>query len=212
MRGLFVKDIRMMMGQKKFFCLVFFMAVILNFSSDPAYVVYYLTFVCSFFAMNSISYDEADNGYPFLFTLPIDRSTYIREKYLFGILLNVSSWLAGMCVGFIFEAVKDNIPAFIENIPVMALMLPVMLIFNSVVFPMLFKFGSEKGRIVMLCVFGIAFFIGYMFSRIVNLSRLFQIVYRYPVSVLVLSFVVVTMLILAVSYMASVMIMRKKEL
>lgn len=212
MKGLFVKDIRMMMGQKKFFCLVFLMAVILNFSSNSAYVVYYLTFVCSFFAMNSISYDEADNGYPFLFTLPIDRSIYVREKYLFGIVLNVSSWLAGMCVGLVFEVVNNNIPSFTENIPAMALMLPVMLIFNSVVFPVLFKFGSEKGRIVMLCVFGIAFFIGYMLSRLANLRKLVHIANGYPASVLALSLVAVTVLILTVSCAVSVMIMKKKEL
>lgn len=212
MKGLFVKDIRMMMGQKKFFCLVFLMAVVLNFSSDSVYVVYYLTFVCSFFAMNSISYDEADNGYPFLFTLPIDRSIYVREKYLFGIALNVSSWLAGMCVALIFAVMKNNIPAFTENILAMALMLPVMLIFNSVVFPLIFKFGSEKGKIVMLCVFGIAFFIGYMLSKLVNLEKLIHTANGYPASALALSLVAVTVLILIVSCAVSVMIMKKKEL
>lgn len=212
MRGLLVKDMRMLLGQKKFFLMVLFMAVVLNFSSNTTFVVYYLTFVCSFFAMSSISYDENDNGYPFIFTLPIDRNIYVREKYLFGVILNFGSWLLGLCICFIFQAVKNNLTDFTGSIAALALMIPVMLIFNSVVFPLLFKFGSEKGRIVMLCVFGIVFFIGYVLSRVVNLEELIHIVYGYPVTVLGLLVVAVTAVILVVSYVASVAIMKKKEL
>ncbi len=93
MKGLLVKDMRMLLGQKKFGALIVFMTVVLSFNSDSYFVVYYLTFVCSFLAISSISYDENDNGYPFLFTLPIDRSGYVREKYLFGFILNLCSWL-----------------------------------------------------------------------------------------------------------------------
>ena len=212
MRGLLVKDMRMMMGQKKFFGLVVFMTIILNFSSNTGFVVYYVTFVCSFFAMNSIGYDEADNGYPFLFSLPIDRSIYIREKYLFGIILSVISWLAGMCVCFIFEAVKHTLSSFTENIVVIAAILPIMLIFNAIVFPLLFKFGSEKGRIVMLCVFGMVFFMGYVLSKMMDPGNLFRIVSGCPTIVLGLSIVAVTLVVLAVSYTTSVVIMKKKEL
>lgn len=212
MKGLLVKDMRMMLGQKRFFLLVLLMAVVLNFSSSMDFVVYYLTFVCSFFAINSISYDESNNGYPFLFTLPVDRSIYVREKYLFGIILNLSSWLAGMCICFAFHAAKNNLSVLTGSIATLALMIPVMLIFNSVVLPLLFKFGSEKGRIVLLCVFGIMFFIGYMLNCIVDLRELIHILYGYPVSVLALFLVAATVMILAVSYVISVMIMKRKEL
>ena len=67
MRGLLVKDLRLMMGQKKFLLLLLFMTVVLNFNDNITFVVYYLTFVCSFFVISSIAYDENDNGYPFLF-------------------------------------------------------------------------------------------------------------------------------------------------
>ena len=212
MKGLLVKDMRMMLGQKKFFLLVLFMAIILNFNSDTTFVVYYLTFVCSFFAVNSIGHDENDNGYSFLFTLPIDRSIYVREKYLFGVIINFSSWLVGMCICFAFQAVKNNLSVFTGSIAVLALMLPVMIVFNSVVFPLLFKFGSEKGRIAMLCVIAIVFSAGYVLNQIMDLKNLVRILSGYPMPALVLLVMAVTVVLMAVSYVISVMIIKKKEL
>ena len=54
MKGLLVKDMRMLLGQKKFGALIVFMTVVLSFNSDSYFVVYYLTFVCSFLAISSI--------------------------------------------------------------------------------------------------------------------------------------------------------------
>ena len=113
MRGLLVKDLRLMMGQKKFLLLLLFMTVVLNFNDNITFVVYYLTFVCSFFVISSIAYDENDNGYPFLFCLPIDRSVYVREKYVFEVLLNIVSWLAGFFICFLFQ---DLYLFYIKNI------------------------------------------------------------------------------------------------
>ena len=212
MKGLLVKDIRIMCSQKRFFLLVLFIAVIMNFSSNTTYVVYYLTFVCSFFAISSISYDEADNGYPFLFTMPVDRSIYVWEKYLFGVLLNLGSWLAGLCICFVFQAAGGNLPDFVDSIAILALMIPAMLVFNAVIFPLLFKFGSERGRIVTLCVLGIAFVAGYVLSQKMDLLELIRVISGYPVAVLAFFIVTVTAVLMTISCAASIVIMRKKEL
>ena len=90
MKGLLIKDFRLLKNQKNFFILVFVMAVFLTItggdeSSPATFVLPYVGFVCSFFVLSTISYDEYDNGNAFLFTLPFDRKIYALEKYIFGI-------------------------------------------------------------------------------------------------------------------------------
>lgn len=42
-----------------------------------------MTMFRAMIAVGTLSYDETDNGLAFLMTLPVDRKTYVREKYLF---------------------------------------------------------------------------------------------------------------------------------
>ena len=44
MKGLLIKDLRLMLQQKRFFLILFFIAIVLNFNSDGGtFVVAYLT-------------------------------------------------------------------------------------------------------------------------------------------------------------------------
>ena len=88
MKGLLIKDLRLMLQQKRFFLILFFIAIVLNFNSDGGtFVVAYLTFLCSSFVLSTITYDEYENGYLFLMTLPVSKKTFATEKYVFGLLL-----------------------------------------------------------------------------------------------------------------------------
>ena len=75
MKGLLVKDFRLALKQMRFILvlLVFFAFIspALMTGDGGTFVVYWLTFVCSFFVITTISYDEADNSVSFLLTLPV---------------------------------------------------------------------------------------------------------------------------------------------
>ena len=78
MTGLLLKDFRLFLQQKRFFAILVFIAIIMGLNSDSTFTMAYLTFVCSFFVLSTISYDEFDNCYPFLMTLPVKRSDYVK--------------------------------------------------------------------------------------------------------------------------------------
>lgn len=80
MKGLFVKDLKLMSGQKKFLALVFLLACVLLTTNSATFVINYLTIFCSILVVSTISYDEFDNGNAFLFTLPISRKEYVRKN------------------------------------------------------------------------------------------------------------------------------------
>ena len=70
-----------MVKQQKIFSSVVFIAVLLAVvTGNTFFIISYMTFVASLFTLTSISYDEFDNGNAFLFSLPITRRMYVKEK------------------------------------------------------------------------------------------------------------------------------------
>ena len=81
MKGLLIKDLKLLKGQKNFFVVLIVIAIVLSVSmSSPSFVIGYMTFIGAVFTLSTISYDEFDNGNAFLFTLPFSRMDYVIEK------------------------------------------------------------------------------------------------------------------------------------
>lgn len=87
MTGLLIKDFRLLKVQKNFFTLIVFILLgMILFSEDNFFAVSFATFIFSLFSTSTVSYDEFDNGNPFLFSLPVTRKGYVLEKYCFGLI------------------------------------------------------------------------------------------------------------------------------
>ena len=124
-----------------------------------------LHFICSMFTLSSISYDEFDNGYAFLFSLPITRKGYVLEKYSFGLIVGIISWLFATTIAIIAGLMKGSI--ILKDIIIIALLeLLVLVILLSVMLPFQLKFGGEKGRIAIICAVGIVFVIAFFVVKI----------------------------------------------
>ena len=165
MRGLFRKDLCLMLQRSRALLVMVGVGVIIGFSTDGSFVVGYLTMIGAILAVGTISYDEFDNGYPFLMTLPVTRKEYVLAKYLFCLMVCLVSWglalvIYGVCGlirggGLSMEALAEG-AAFL---PVAALLLAVML-------PAQLKYGAEKSRVVLMLVCGGVFGAGYLVMRL----------------------------------------------
>ncbi len=80
MRGLLEKDLRLTLCRKQTIMLFLFMTLVMGMSMDGSFLVGYLTMLMMMIAVGTLNYDEFDNGFAFLMTLPFDRKTYVREK------------------------------------------------------------------------------------------------------------------------------------
>ena len=86
MKGLLIKDYKLMLGQKSFLGMAALMSVLyLAIYKDPTFAVVFITVMCTMFTVSTLSYDEYENGMAYLFTLPISRNTYVLEKYVFAL-------------------------------------------------------------------------------------------------------------------------------
>lgn len=217
MTGLLVKDFKLMATQKNFFLVILLIAIgMISFTEDVSFPLGFLTFVLSLFTLSTISYDEFDNGYAFLFTLPITRVGYVLEKYCLGFLLGFSSWLLATFLGLIATVVRDT-TSLTEIWQIAAMILPVMIIIQSLMIPFQLKFGGEKGRIAIIAAVGLLVVAGVVIVKgaklFFNVDLIAQLNTLPIVSMgmLFLIALVIAMLLFALSVRISISIMKKKQ-
>lgn len=216
MKGLIVKDMCLLLQQKKTILAIIVLSFFLNINSDGSFVICYLPFVCSFLALGSISYDEYDNGYSFLFTLPIERKTYIKEKYLFSMLVAVVSWLAGCLIAIAFYLSKGEMASLKLGMTTAVVIFPVMLFFYSITLPLQFYYGTEKSRIAMFGVYGVLLLAGYLAVRIgehlgVNILQILEQFFEKDTLLAGVAFFAATLVTFFLSCLISISILHKKE-
>lgn len=160
MKGLFIKDFRLLLLQRNFFLLVFGIAVgMILFTDDSAFPLGFMCFVVSLFVLSTISYDEFDNGNAFLFTLPITRKDYVVEKYLLGLMLGCGSWVMATIISIISVTVKGTMTVT-DLLTAAVMILPAVLLIQAVTIPFVLRFGGERGRIALLGALGALVLLG----------------------------------------------------
>lgn len=153
MKGLFVKDLMIIRTQIKTILLICLCGIAMSFAFDSSIVAGYLGIIGTMLAIGTIGYDEFDNGYSFLFTLPAVRQTYVREKYLFCLLVAGCSVIAGLLISIVLSFVTPNHVPLNELLPTAASMLCVALLFISFMIPVRVKYNAEKSRTFMYILY-----------------------------------------------------------
>ena len=151
MKGLLSKDWRLLRQQKVFFVLVAIVTAMMMLVGDVVFALSFISFVMALFTLSTISYDEFDNGYPFLFTLPITRQGYALEKYMFGLILGGGTWLLATLLALV-TAVLEDVMEPLALLQAAGVILLLMVLLQALMIPFHLKFGAEKGRIALIVV------------------------------------------------------------
>lgn len=147
MKGLLVKDFLLMIKSKKVILFMLFIGIIGGIN-DISFATGYILMVLAILSLSTISYDEANHGLNTLFTLPITRSDYVKEKYLFSLIITG--------IGFVLVTILNcfSKSGFVEIVTILS----TSLLLLSISLPFQLKEGNEKGRIVLfVVVFGFIF-------------------------------------------------------
>ena len=144
-----------MKNQKNFFFIMIFIAAAMLFAEfESTFVVSYFTMIASMFVLSTISYDEYDNGYAFLFSMPFSRTSYVKEKYVFSILVGGGAWLLSVVLSGI--TIRNPQISVMDWLPIDLLYICIVLLFAAVMIPVQLKFGGERGRVALLLTVGVA--------------------------------------------------------
>lgn len=147
-------------------------SVILSFTTDSSFVVGYTTFCMFILAESTISYDEFDNGFSFLMTLPFKRTTYVLEKYLLCGIFAISALIFSNIVCIFVNEYKQTGFLITDLLTQSAIIFPCVLLVINLMIPLQIKFGAEKTRIVIFATTGIIFILGIAITKFVDLANL----------------------------------------
>lgn len=211
MRGLLQKDLCLLLQRSRALIILLGVGIMMGYSTDGSFVIGYMTMLCAILTVGTISYDEFDNGYPFLFTLPITKKTYVIGKYIFCLLGDMAGWVISVIIYAGCRIAKGNVFTANELMEAISF-IPVVGLITAIMLPLQLKFGAEKSRQVLAVIVGGSMALGYMGMKLLP-DRL-----QVPAFILEISdftamaiFMVISLVILFISYMLSIHIMEKKE-
>lgn len=216
MRGLLMKDLRLLRNQKQFFFTVLAIAAVFAVAGQNlSFIMNYCSVLAMFFTISTISYDEFNNGYAALFTMPITRKQYVMEKYLFTLLIGGGVWVAATLLGVVIGTVRDMDFVLEEWLVSSVSVFMVLGALMMVVLPINLKYGSEKSRTASVVLMFAVFAGIMMLAKIEPFTLAFQNAIagleRLGDMTLLLLGLAVFAVVTIISMAASVRIMAKKQ-
>ncbi len=175
MKGLLIKDYKLMLGQKSFLGMAVLMAVLyLVIYKDPTFAVVFITVMCTMFTISTLSYDEYENGSAFLFTLPITKKDYVKEKYLFAGILLLIGLIVSMIMWYITAVIKTGNIAWDDWMSCCIGGVTAGLMMVAVALPAQLKFGPERGRIALVTIVLLAVALGILMQEFTKGTKFAQ--------------------------------------
>lgn len=168
-----------------------------------------LPFMMLMIIISTFSYDDYNKWNTYAVTFPGGRENIVKGKYITSIILILAVSILGLILSFIVNDLQGTID--IEYILSSCLgYLAAIFFLISIIYPVFFKYGAEKGRIVMF-TFSILIFtvIGIIAKLKFKIPKSFLTFFEDYGLYIILSIVIVMFI---VSYFISLKIYRKKEL
>lgn len=208
MLGLLIKDFMAIRRQGKImlFLLAFYLILGLT-ANNNDFVGTMVLVICMLQPITTIAYDEKANWDKYALSLPVSRQAIVLSKYLFGIILSLLSIALLIAFTALSASLSPEIN-FIKEILVAVAKGASGLILLAIILPILFKFGVEKGRLIMMAVFFIP-------TIIIALAAKFGLSLPNPslefIKLVLYASPLLIILLLAASYAISLRIYRHKE-
>jgi ABC-type transport system involved in multi-copper enzyme maturation permease subunit len=216
MMGLLIKDFKILKCQRKGLLIILATFVALaNTKNNTEAMISYLACIGVIYSVSTVSFDEYDNGNPFLFSLPITRKGYVLEKYGFALIVGGGAWLFATVFTMAVGTIRNTISVE-EGIFNALLVLAVALVMISVMYPLQFAFGSENRRIALFVIIAMVMVIGVVVSKVALMFNvdLLEIINNLPqasIGIIVAVSLAISAVMLALSCWISMGIMRRKE-
>ena len=168
MKGLFIKDLRVIFRRKQQLFILPAICMVIAFSTDGSFVIGYSAILLGMLGLTPLVADERNNGFPFLFSLPVDVKTYVNERYLFCILADLIGVAFGTALFFASCCAKGTPDAVPDGLAYAAISLPATLMLLLTILPIQMIFGIERSRIITLVLYGILFAVSAVIVKVVG--------------------------------------------
>lgn len=161
MSGLFLKDIMNLKQQAKLFFIAAIMYVVISFmKQDSSIFSVFMVVFTVMIPMTAFAYDDKAKWDRYALTMPVSRREIVFSKYLLVFAFALIAFLLSLFVSLwvtrnFHDSLTSSLTLFLVN-----------LVLTSIVLPIFFKFGTEKGRIVLLALILIPTFVSLFASKL----------------------------------------------
>ena len=206
MKGLIYKDLLNMKTYVRTIILIAVMYVAISILTDGGgTLASMLVFIFAFFPIATFSYDNYSKWDNYSTSFPITRDKIVLSRYLVSILFSVIGVILYLAV-IIAVSLKTGNPITQEGWLQFLAMVSSSLLFTSVLMPVVYKWGVDKGRIVLMAAFILIFIAVFLLGRLNMLPE-------ESIMLLVLKLLpVVAAFALLISFALSISIFRRREL
>ncbi len=210
MLGLIKKDLLMIKSSIRVYALWLVVYVILEIIEGENYIISYLPVFVVFMMMTTFSYDEYNKSDAYISTLPCGKKNVVKAKYLTTIILFIAFAILSICCATILSFTNSDLQLQDILVTILGVIFGVS-VFQSIFYPLIYKFGIEKSRIaIIILVFGFVGIIA-LFSKLNINIKLSLGVTNFLDNYWFIIFSLIEMLVIYISYRISAHIYMKKE-
>lgn len=149
MKGLIIKDFYSLLKQFKILLALLILYIVIAMTSeDTNFFGGVVSILMVMQTISTLSYDERSKWDRYALTMPISRSDLVFSKYILSAILSGVAFI----INFVFQMMAGSGDPS-EALLVSAAMTGIGLFFLCLILPVLFKFGVEKGRYIMMLIF-----------------------------------------------------------
>lgn len=162
MIGLLYKD--MIYMKKMWKTVILFAVFFIVFSFVQSNTISAMSFISIMiggnFSMLPFSYDNYSKWNEYQYAFPVSKKTVVCSRYLFGLVLFGICLLLNV-VGLLLEQIeillftRPYVPITIQYVSAEILPLFFIPIMQAISFPLMYRFGAEKGRLYVICAIAV---------------------------------------------------------
>ena len=162
MKGLIIKDLlNLKKSLNSVFALIIFYAFIGYTSGAPRMLIGMISVLLTMMTVTTIAYDDLAKWDKYALAMPVSRRELVLSKYVLSFVLALTGVGVSTLIAYIIMNVKNS-----ELLLTSYSVFSISLLFSSIVLPLIFKFGVEKSRLMMMAAIGIPIAITYVLYRI----------------------------------------------
>lgn len=211
MKGLILKDLLNLKGNIKFILLFIIMFGFMSSLGDGNVnnFIGVIIVLCTTMIVSTFSYDDLNKWDSYVLTMPINRNDIVLSKYLTMLIFSFIGVLVSLIVSVTIGYFKNTL-ILNETLLINALILSISVCFGSLILPLIYKFGTERARLLMILCFLVPTLALLVFKSILeNISSPISI--EIILNTLVYSLPFVAIFLFVISYFISSKIYSKKE-
>lgn len=211
MRGLILKDLYNIGHNAKMMVMMLtVMAVLLVPTNGVISFMGICVIVCSMMVITTISFDDLSKWNRYALIMPVSRRDVVRSKYMVLIIFSLIGCGVGIVICSICGIVLKDFN-LANTLGASMGCLGIAFIFGSIILPLLYKFGAEKARMLMIVCFliptAVVYFVAYFYK-----STGLPMPGETFINMAIITLPFLCILIMYISYRISLKIFRNQEL